>query len=82
MQSFMLALQKIRLLSAKNRWEIIEAPCQLATPSIEPQWTDLLIKANKPLAHIKNKYKANGSPWWSPLEGMILPQGNPLILIA
>ena len=66
------------LSSAKKRWDILGAPLLTDIPFMLPFLSFLLIIADNPSMHMRNKYEEIGSPCRSPLEGVITPLGFPL----
>ena len=79
--SSFVAQQKIRLSSAKTKWEIAGPLTQATIPLMAPHPTAYLINAESPFAQNKNRYGENGSPWHRPLVGWMTPRGLPLNLI-
>ena len=77
----MLALQKIKLSSAKKRWEIFGPLRHAATLLKSPNSIDFLIRADSPSTQKRNKKRESGSPGRKPLEGLMCPRGLPLIFI-
>ena len=67
--SSLVAQQKIRLSSAKNKSDISRPRVHATTPFIKPSSTDFLQSEERTSAQIKNKYGERGSSWRSPLDG-------------
>ena len=53
--SSFIARQKIKLSSAKNKWEILGPLAHAATPFSVPSFMDFLRSAKRPFTHSKNK---------------------------
>lgn len=51
---------------------------QIDTPFILLSNSELANREVNPSTHNRNKYGERGSPYWSPLDGIILPYGLPL----
>lgn len=75
--SVMLALQKIRLSSVNNKWEIHGALQHTETPLILPLFSDCFNMAERPSPHNKKRYGNMGSPCRIPHVGWIKPLGSP-----
>ena len=77
--SLSLALQKIKLSYAKSRCVSLSLFWHIDTPLIFPLVAALFINPCSPSVHIRKKYAESGSPYLSPLEGVIWPKGSPFI---